>query len=171
MYWSVHQYHRPMIGAQKGMPSQGKLPLKYQACLTTCRRRSFSTGAQVPSTPGGISGFQRLNMSEPQICAQLAPAAQLDQPVDRQQGRADDEDDGLHGVVVGHGPHAAQHRVQAGQHDHQHRADPEAVDHRIPADSRVAPPAAACANTTPPAKMPTAIFDTTNVISDTIEST
>ena len=27
------------------------------------------------------------------------------------------------------------------------------------------------ANTTPPAKMPTAIFDTMNVISDTIEST
>ena len=37
MYWSVHQYHRPMIGAQKSMPSQGKLPLKYQACLTTWR--------------------------------------------------------------------------------------------------------------------------------------
>ena len=24
MYWSVHQYHRPMIGAQKSIPSQGK---------------------------------------------------------------------------------------------------------------------------------------------------
>jgi hypothetical protein len=23
MYWSVHQYHRPMIGAQKSMPSHG----------------------------------------------------------------------------------------------------------------------------------------------------
>ena len=23
MYWSVHQYHSPMIGAQKSMPSQG----------------------------------------------------------------------------------------------------------------------------------------------------
>ncbi len=23
MYWSVHQYHKPMIGAQKSMPIQG----------------------------------------------------------------------------------------------------------------------------------------------------
>ena len=23
MYWSVHQYHMPMIGAQKSIPSQG----------------------------------------------------------------------------------------------------------------------------------------------------
>ena len=23
MYWSVHQYQRPMIGAQKSMPSHG----------------------------------------------------------------------------------------------------------------------------------------------------
>jgi len=34
------------------------LVLKYQAI----RPASF-TGAQVPSTPGGTSGFQRLNMS------------------------------------------------------------------------------------------------------------
>jgi hypothetical protein len=31
MYWSVHQYHKPMIGAQNSIPSHGKLPLKYQA--------------------------------------------------------------------------------------------------------------------------------------------
>ncbi len=67
IYWSVHQYHRPMIGAQMAMPSQGKLLLKYQASLTMFPAASFSsTGAQVPSTPGGISGFHRLNMSEPQ---------------------------------------------------------------------------------------------------------
>ena len=24
MYWSVHQYHRPMMGAQNSMPSHGK---------------------------------------------------------------------------------------------------------------------------------------------------
>src|SRR6478752_4307543 len=60
MYWSVHQYQRPMIGAQIAMPSHGKWSLKYHAM----RVGSF-TGAQVPSTPDGISGFQRLNMSEP----------------------------------------------------------------------------------------------------------
>ncbi len=61
MYWSVHQYQSPMTGAQIAMPSQGKLVLKYQAI----RPGSF-TGAQVPSIPAGMSGFQRLNMSEPQ---------------------------------------------------------------------------------------------------------
>ncbi len=61
MYWSVHQYHRPTIGAQNNMPSQGKLSLKYQAI----RPVSF-TGAQVASMPAGTSGFQRLNMFEPQ---------------------------------------------------------------------------------------------------------
>ena len=35
MYWSVHQYHSPMMGAQISMPGQGKFPLKYHACLVT----------------------------------------------------------------------------------------------------------------------------------------
>ena len=35
MYWSVHQYHNPITGAQIAMPSQGKLPLKYHACFTS----------------------------------------------------------------------------------------------------------------------------------------
>src|SRR5580658_2636990 len=66
IYWSVHQYHSPMIGAQKSMPSHGKLPLKYQACLTTLPAASdWITGDHVPCTPAGMSGFQRLNMSEP----------------------------------------------------------------------------------------------------------
>ena len=44
------------------------------------------TGAQVPSTPAGISGFQRLNMSGAGDAPQLAPAAQLVQAVDGQRG-------------------------------------------------------------------------------------
>ena len=68
MYWSVHQYHSPITGAQIAMPSQGKLPLKYHASRTISPAAFFSsTGAQVPWTPAGKSGFQRLNMSEPQI--------------------------------------------------------------------------------------------------------
>ena len=64
-----------MIGAQISMPSQGKLLLKYQAWRVSWPAAFLSiTGAQVPSTPGGISGFQRLNMSEPQMRAQLAPS-------------------------------------------------------------------------------------------------
>src|SRR5512145_2983851 len=62
MYWSVHQYHNPITGAQMAIPSQGNWVLKYQAI----RVGSF-TGAQLPSMPAGIRGFQRLNMSEPQI--------------------------------------------------------------------------------------------------------
>src|SRR5262245_44210418 len=66
MYWSVHQYHKPIIGAQINMPTQGKFPLKYHASLITCPAASMSrTGAQLPCTPAGISGFHRLNMSEP----------------------------------------------------------------------------------------------------------
>ena len=61
MYWSVHQYQRPTIGAQNNMPNQGKWSLKYHAM-----RPLSWTGAQVPSMPAGTNGFQRLNMSEPQ---------------------------------------------------------------------------------------------------------
>src|ERR1019366_7932242 len=68
MYWSVHQYHKPMTGAQMAMPSHGKLELKYHASLMICPASFFtSTGAQEDSTPAGMSGFQRLNMSEPQM--------------------------------------------------------------------------------------------------------
>jgi hypothetical protein len=59
MYWSVHQYQRPTIGAQNSIPTHGKSPLKYQAI-----RPGSITGAQVPSIPVGTRGFQRLNMSE-----------------------------------------------------------------------------------------------------------
>src|SRR5690348_5371703 len=66
MYWSVHQYHKPIIGAQNSIPSHGKFPLKYHACRMMCPAASVCiTGAHVPCTPAGISGFQRLNMSEP----------------------------------------------------------------------------------------------------------
>ena len=47
MYWSVHQYHRPMTGAQIAMPSQGKWSLKYHAS-DDAAAASFSTGAHVP---------------------------------------------------------------------------------------------------------------------------
>ena len=68
MYWSVHQYQRPMIGAQMAMPSQGKLVVEIPGLLDDLAGGVVSsTGAQVPSTPAGISGFQRLNMSEPQM--------------------------------------------------------------------------------------------------------
>src|SRR5690349_306280 len=66
MYWSVHQYHNPMIGAQISIPTQGKFPLKYQASFMTFPAASvWSTGAHDPCTPAGIMGFHRLNMSEP----------------------------------------------------------------------------------------------------------
>ena len=58
MYWSVHQYHNPMMGAQRSMPGHGKLPLKYHAI-----RSGSSTGAQVPAMPSGMIGFHRLKRS------------------------------------------------------------------------------------------------------------
>src|SRR5271165_3075177 len=62
MYWSVHQYHNPITGAQMAMPSQGYLPLKYQASLTTSPAVFLTkTGDQVLSTPLGKSGFHKLN--------------------------------------------------------------------------------------------------------------
>src|SRR5438034_8645147 len=79
MYWSVHQYHSPMMGAQNSIPSHGKLPLKYHACFTTCPAALVSiTGDQVFSTPGGINGFHRLNMSEPHQCrSSLHPPSRM----------------------------------------------------------------------------------------------
>src|SRR5688572_23938748 len=48
------------------MPSHGKFPLKYHACLSSRPPLSVSiTGAHVPSTPGGTRGFHRLNISDP----------------------------------------------------------------------------------------------------------
>ena len=58
MYWSVHQYHSPMIGAHRSSPGHGKFPLKYHAI-----RFGSITGAHVPSIPSGMIGFHRLNMS------------------------------------------------------------------------------------------------------------
>ena len=72
--------------------------------------------------PAGTSGFQRLNMSEPQMRLEFVPAAQLDEAVNGQQGRAGDQDDNLNGVVVGHGAHAAEHGVKPGQHDDRDRS-------------------------------------------------
>src|SRR5678815_852675 len=67
IYWSVHQYHNPIMGAQSNMPGQGYLSLKYQASLAT----SF-TGAHVPSTPAGTIGFHKLNISGPHISLSLS---------------------------------------------------------------------------------------------------
>src|SRR5450756_1770303 len=70
MYWSVHQYQRPMTGAQMAMPSQGKLLLKYQACFGSWPATAevvSKIGDQVDWTPAGTMGFHKLNMSEPQI--------------------------------------------------------------------------------------------------------
>jgi len=67
MYWSVHQYQSPMMGAQISIPGQGKFPLKYHACLTIAPAEFVSsTGDQVDWTPAGVIGFHRLNISEPQ---------------------------------------------------------------------------------------------------------
>lgn len=72
-----------MIGAQNSIPSHGKFPLKYQACLTIWPAAPFSiTGAQVPICPTGISGFQRLNMSEPH---QWRSSVQHEDPAQDQQ--------------------------------------------------------------------------------------
>ena len=117
MYWSVHQYHNPMTGAQMAMPSQGNWPLKYHASLTM-RAAGVLDQHRRPGAfarPRGRSGFHKLNMSEPHNRSQFAPAAQFDQAIKGQQRRAADEHDDLHGVVIGHRPHAAQHRVKAGQ--------------------------------------------------------
>ena len=59
---------------------------------------------------------------------QLAPAPEPLQAEDRQQQRAEQQDDRLHGLGVGHGPHAPDDRVQAGQDHDRHRPDPEAVE-------------------------------------------
>src|ERR1700690_1518961 len=67
MYWSVHQYQSPMMGAQISMPGQGNLSLKYQACLTMAPDAFVSrTGSHVDCWPAGVMGFQRLNISDPQ---------------------------------------------------------------------------------------------------------
>ena len=58
MYWSVHQYQRPTIGEHSSIPGHGYSWLKYQAM----RPASF-TGAHVPSTPAGSSGFHMLNIA------------------------------------------------------------------------------------------------------------
>src|SRR4029078_5501914 len=48
IYWSVHQYHKQMIGAHNNMAGHGYLSLKSHACLPA----SFK-GAHVPSPPAG----------------------------------------------------------------------------------------------------------------------
>ena len=81
------------------------------------------------------------------------------QSVDGHQHRTDDQNDGLQRLGVGHRPHAAQHGVQAGQDDHQHRADPETVEFQRAKFTFIS--GSSVAKTTPPAKMPTAIFVST----------
>ncbi len=131
MYWSVHQYQRPMTGAQIAMPSQGKLALKYQACLTIVAGGILLQHRR----PGAFDAGRNQRLPEVEHVGTAERRAVTPQPpslmqaVDRQQRRADDQDDDLDGVVVGHRAHAAEHRVETGQHDDQHRADPEAVDH------------------------------------------
>jgi hypothetical protein len=75
------------------------------------RPASF-TGAHVPSTPSGMSGFQRLNMSGSSAAGTRPPAERFAQAEGRQQQRADDEHDRLHRLGVGHRPQAAEHRVE-----------------------------------------------------------
>ena len=60
--------------------------------------------------------------------AELLPPAKLDQTVGGQQGGTGNEDHDLDGVVVGHGAHAAESGVKAGEHDDENGADPETVD-------------------------------------------
>ena len=167
--------HDVLIGAPVPQAAHRRAEEHAQPGEIAVEVPGHAAGASFDRLPGPLHA--RRNQRLPQVehvrpanLPQLGPAAQLDQPVGRQQGRADDENDGLHGVVVGHGPHSAQAGVQAGQHEHEHRADPKAVDRESRrrdkwiSGSRVR-------NTTPPAKMPTAIFETMNVTSDTIEST
>src|ERR1022692_1451054 len=149
MYWSVHQYHRPITGAQNSMPSHGKLSLKYQADNGRAEQHAepWEIVVEVPGLLDDLADGVGLNHRRPGTlytggderlpevehigaaqAAQLVPASQADQAVGGQQERAEDEDRDLHGVVVSHGAHAAQRGVKAGEHDHQHRADPKAVD-------------------------------------------
>ena len=65
-------------------------------------------------------------MSEPQMRAQLAPAAEVVEAVEGQEAGADDQDDHLDRVVVGDRAHAAERGVEPGEDDHEDGADPEA---------------------------------------------
>ena len=98
IYWSVHQYHRPMTGAQMAMPSHGKFLLKYHACRTVSPAAFFSqTGDQVPSTPGGTTagpggpGGGAGNFGGFSLAAGVAPQmfAQADANKDQKLSRAE----------------------------------------------------------------------------------
>ena len=73
---------------------------------------------------------------------------------------ADDEDERLQRLGVGHRAHAAEHRVEPGQHDDRDRADPEGVEDRCRRRCSCIS-GSSVPNTMPPAKMPTAILVST----------
>src|ERR1700687_4534468 len=159
-----------MIGAQNNIPNQGKLPLKYQACLTTCPAALVSiTGAHVPCTPGGISGFHKLNMSDPHQWRSSPQPPNLCSPQNVSSAEP------LMSTITCTASLYATARI------------PPSMVYRpvstitntepIQKLSITVPPifrltsGKSVPNTTPPAKIPTAIFDTINVISDTTDST
>src|ERR1700751_444930 len=101
MYWSVHQYHRPMMGAQISIPNQGKAPLKYHACLVNAPALLYSiTGCQEDSTPGGFNGLPQVNNARAATPAQFPPAAELMQAINGQAGRAGNQNEDLDRIVV-----------------------------------------------------------------------
>ena len=134
MYWSVHQYQRPMTGAQMAIPSQGNASLKYQACLTRVPAESRSTtGAQVLIDARRREGLPEVEHLRAAERLEVVPAAQLVEAVEGQQGGAADQDRHLNRVVVRHGAHAAESRVEAREQDDDDGADPEAID-EVPAN-------------------------------------
>src|SRR6185369_8086464 len=170
MYWSVHQYQRPTMGAQINIPTQGKLPLKYQASFKTFPAASVSsTGAQVPSTPAGIIGFQRLNISEPHQWRSSCQPPSFTSPY----------------AVRENEPRMSTKVCTASLYATA-RIPPRAVykpvrtitrTEPIQNESMVVPPIVICSSgnsvpkTTPPAKIPTAIFETMKVMIETTDNT
>ena len=170
MYWSVHQYQSPMIGAQISMPGPRELVVEVPGLPDDGPRRVRLEDGQ----PRGLlaRGGDRLPEVEHLGSAevpQLGPTAEPVQPVEGQAGRAPDEHDHLDGVVVDHRPHAPEERVEAGQQDDRNGADPEAVDRG--AAHREVHLGQQRREHDPPAKIPTAIFERMNVMMETIERT
>ena len=94
MYWSVHQYHNPMIGAQKSIPSHGKLVLKYQAMpaglldrrpgaldagrnqrLPQIERTPCRARARSPLHPPSSDSPKKVSRSEPMIRISVCSAS------------------------------------------------------------------------------------------------
>ena len=81
-------------------------------------RRFSSTGAHVPSTPGGTRGFQRLNISGPSVARNSPQPPSFSRPKTVSSSEPMIENDRLQRLGVGHRAHAAEDRIQASQHDH-----------------------------------------------------